>query len=101
MTTTVTIELTDHQVALLRRWAKTPTTWPPDQAPGELGLIAVTLAAALPPEPVRLTIELPADIVAEFGDQYPSWQAGDEIGPKAAAVLRAVVEAARAHQAGR
>lgn len=101
MTTAITIELTDPQVDYLRSHFRY------DDAPqlsccvADRDRLIALPAAALPPEPIRLTIELPADVFAEMADQYPSWESGAELSPFSARALNAVVEAAKAHESAR
>lgn len=61
--TTVTIELTDEMVADLRRQ-------PPYSGPGWQVPIINRICAALPPEPVRITIELPGPLADRLGKQH-------------------------------
>jgi len=64
--TEVTVALTDTQIEWLR--AELVTVGAAELGRSATGSIMLTLAGALPPEPMRLTIELPAGTEARHFD---------------------------------
>ncbi|MGL4297529.1 MAG: hypothetical protein ACRCW4_00455 [Candidatus Neomicrothrix subdominans] len=83
MTTVLWVELTDEQVAYVRGLAPTPDT------------VLAALQAALPPEPVQLTIELPGDTDADDFEHVYERDGRLDLRAAEAAALNAVGAALR------